>query len=303
VASIALAPLVWLVTGFAGAMTRLLGTERERAFVTREELAALIEAEDEAPGKAEITEDERTMISNLLEMSDRTVLDIMVPLSEVTALPEDATLGEAALEVADKQHTRIPIYRSRVDDIVGVLHAFDLLRIGPDAKKEPVASVARPPTFVPESKRAVDLLVELQGTGNQLAVVVDEYGGAVGIVTVEDILEEIVGDIADEHDEAEAANITRDPKLGIVSPARTPVRELEEHLGLKLLKPGEEADIDTLGGLIFSLVGRVPARGELIRHPAGIEFEVLDADPRRVKKLRVHIPRAAPGDARPVKPS
>jgi CBS domain containing-hemolysin-like protein len=157
--------------------------------------------------------------------------------------------------------------------------------------------------FVPPSMPAANLLIRMQSTHIHMALVVDEYGGTDGLVTIEDLVEQIVGDIADEHDEAEAANITKDPKLGIISPARTPVRELEEHLGLKLLKPGEEADIDTLGGLIFSLVGRVPARGELIRHPAGIEFEVLDADPRRVKKLRVHIPRAASGDARPAKPS
>jgi CBS domain containing-hemolysin-like protein len=130
-----------------------------------------------------------------------------------------------------------------------------------------------------------------------MALVVDEYGGTDGLVTIEDLVEQIVGDIEDEHDEAEAANIVKDAKQGLVTAARTPVRELEEHLGVKLLKPGEEADIDTLGGLIFSLVGRIPARGELIRHPAGIEFEVLDADPRRVKRLRVHVPRAAPAGA------
>jgi CBS domain containing-hemolysin-like protein len=125
-----------------------------------------------------------------------------------------------------------------------------------------------------------------------MALVVDEYGGTDGLVTIEDLVEQIVGDIEDEHDEAEAANIVADPKLGLVTAARTPVRELEAHMGLKLLKPEEEEDIDTLGGLVFALVGRVPARGELIRHPAGLEFEVLDADPRRVKKLRVHASRA-----------
>jgi CBS domain containing-hemolysin-like protein len=130
-----------------------------------------------------------------------------------------------------------------------------------------------------------------------MALVVDEYGGTDGIVTIEDLVEQIVGEIADEHDEAEAARITTDPKLGLVTAARTTVHELEEHLGMRLLNPDEEADVDTLGGLVFSLVGRVPARGELIRHPAGIEFEILDADPRRVKKLRVHVPRTAPGAA------
>ena len=146
----------------------------------------------------------------------------------------------------------------------------------------------RPMIYVPPSMPAANLLIRMQTSRIHMALVVDEYGGTDGIVTIEDLVEQIVGEIEDEHDEAEAANIAADPKLGLVTAARTPVKELESHLGLKLLKPEEEEDIDTLGGLVFSLVGRVPARGELIRHPAGLEFEVLDADPRRVKRLRVH---------------
>ena len=149
----------------------------------------------------------------------------------------------------------------------------------------------RPMIYVPPSMPAANLLIRMQTTHIHMALVVDEYGGTDGLVTIEDLVEQIVGDIEDEHDEAEAANIVADPKLGLVTAARTPVRELEAHMGLKLLKPEEEEDIDTLGGLVFALVGRVPARGELIRHPAGLEFEVLDADPRRVKKLRVHASR------------
>jgi CBS domain containing-hemolysin-like protein len=151
----------------------------------------------------------------------------------------------------------------------------------------------RPMIYVPPSMPAANLLIRMQTTRIHMALVVDEYGGTDGLVTIEDLVEQIVGDIEDEHDEAEAANIVADPKLGMVTSARTPVRELEAHLDVKLLKPEEEEDIDTLGGLVFALVGRVPARGELIRHPAGLEFEVLDADPRRVKKLRVHLPRAS----------
>jgi CBS domain containing-hemolysin-like protein len=148
----------------------------------------------------------------------------------------------------------------------------------------------RPMIYVPPSMPAANLLIRMQTSHIHMALVVDEYGGTDGLVTIEDLVEQIVGDIEDEHDEVEAANIVTDTKLGLVTAARTPVKELEAHLGVKLLKPEEEEDIDTLGGLVFSLVGRVPARGELIRHPAGLEFEVLDADPRRVKKLRVHSP-------------
>ena len=145
--------------------------------------------------------------------------------------------------------------------------------------------------YVPPSMPAANLLLRMQSTHIHMALVVDEYGGTDGLVTIEDLVEQIVGEIEDEHDKAEAANIASDAKLGLITAARTPVRELEEYLGVKLLEPEEEADVDTLGGLIFSLVGRVPKRGEFIPHPAGIEFEVLDADPRRVKKLRVHLPQ------------
>src|SRR6187549_1238581 len=168
---------------------------------------------------------------------------------------------------------------------------------------KPIAStrLRRPVIFVPPSMPAANLLIRMQSTHIHMALVVDEYGGTDGLVTIEDLVEQIVGDIEDEHDEAEAAHIVKDPKLGLVSAARMPVKELESYLGMKLLKPEEEEDIDTLGGLVFSLVGRVPARGELVRHPSGLEFEILDADPRRVKKLRVHPPRAAREGGSPVK--
>jgi CBS domain containing-hemolysin-like protein len=160
-----------------------------------------------------------------------------------------------------------------------------------------VAKIRRPVLYVPPSMPAMNLLIRMQTTRIHMALVVDEYGGTDGLVTIEDLVEQIVGDIEDEHDEEEAAHITVDPKLGLVASARTPVKELESRLEIKLLKPDEEADIDTLGGLVFAIVGRVPARGELVRHSSGVEFEVLDADPRRVKKLKIHRPRPSPGPA------
>jgi CBS domain containing-hemolysin-like protein len=142
---------------------------------------------------------------------------------------------------------------------------------------------------------AMNLLIRMQATRIHMALVVDEYGGTDGLVTIEDLVEQVVGDIEDEHDVAEAANIVEDAKNGIIARARTPVRELEERLGVGLLTPEEEADIDTLGGLVANLAERVPVRGEFVRHPSGIEFEVLDADPRRVKKLKIHDHRAETG--------
>ena len=283
VASILFAPGVWLMSQFAGGMTRLLGTEKERAFVTRDELALLIEAEAESMGKSEITEDEAEMISNVLEMSDRTVADVMVPLSEVVALPEDATIGEAALEVADKQHTRIPIFRSRVDDIVGIVHAFDLLRKGPGGKSAPVSSIARPPIFAPESKRAVDLLVEIQGTGNQMAVVVDEYGGAVGIISVEDIIEEIVGEIEDEYDTGPSPLKREAPGVWRVI-ARTTVERVNEELRIEL--PEDDEEYESIGGLMLSRMKRIPRAGESLRI-GNVTLRVVTADDRAIEEVRI----------------
>ncbi len=155
-----------------------------------------------------------------------------------------------------------------------------------------VAKIRRPVLYVPPSMPAMNLLVRMQTTRIHMAFVIDEYGGTDGLVTIEDLVEQIVGDIEDEHDEAEEANIKFDPKAGLVASARTPVQELEEYLGIKLLNNDEEEEIDTLGGLVFALVGRVPARGELVQHPSGVEFEVLDADARRVNKLKIHTDRA-----------
>jgi CBS domain containing-hemolysin-like protein len=143
--------------------------------------------------------------------------------------------------------------------------------------------------YVPPSMPAMNLLIRMQSTRNHMALVVDEYGGTDGLVTIEDLVEQIVGEIEDEHDEAEDELISQDPRLGLVAAARTPVAELETRLGLKLLTAEEAEEIDTLAGLVFSLVGRIPVRGELVRHPSGIEFEVLDADARRVRKLRIHV--------------
>jgi CBS domain containing-hemolysin-like protein len=287
-----------------------------------------------------VSAEEREMLLRTLRFGTLRVEDVMVPRADIIAVDESEPIRELLKTFDAAGVSRVPLFRETLDDPRGMVHVKDVLRwlmadalgrpaseghapastvrpaVAADTAPGPVpdlsrvdlsrpivgAKLRRPMIYVPPSMPAANLLIRMQSTHIHMALVVDEYGGTDGLVTIEDLVEQIVGDIEDEHDEAEAANISSDAKLGLVTAARTPVRELEEHLGLKLLKPEEEADIDTLGGLIFSLVGRVPARGELIRHPAGIEFEVLDADPRRVKKLRVHLPRAAASGSRPVKP-
>lgn len=260
---------------------------------------------------------ERAMFFRLLQFGALRVDDVMVPRADIISLDEEAPLVELLRVFRDAGVSRIPVFRGTLDDPSGMVHIKDLVRFlmgggstapGSGAREaaatmplanidlgkadltRPISSarIRRPVLFVPPSMPAMNLLIRMQSTRIHMALVVDEYGGTDGLVTIEDLVEQVVGDIEDEHDVAETANIIDDPKLGLVAQARTPVHELEERLGVSLLKPEEEADIDTLGGLVFALVGRVPARGEIVLHAAGIEFEVLDADPRRVKRLKIH---------------
>ncbi len=277
-ASLLLRQGVWLMSGFAGAITRLLGTEHSRAFITRDELAMLIESE--AAESSEITDEEREMIANVFELSESEVRNVMVPLSEVTALPESTLLAEAANEVADKQYSRMPVFRSRVDDIVGIVHVFDFLAAA--GEKCTVGQVARPPKFVPENMPAVDLLVELQGTGSHMAIVVDEYGGAVGIVTVEDLLEEIVGEIDDEHDAKPSPIRQERPGVWRVQ-ARTAVERINDELNLRL---PESEDYESVAGILLEHFKRIPEPGESMV-VGTVVIRVVEASERAVEEVQI----------------
>jgi putative hemolysin len=279
VAMIVLRPAVLAMSGVATAMTRLFRTEEGRAFITREELSFLIETEPTTT--SEITPDEREMIQKVFDFSETSVADVMVPLSEVMALAGDTRIRDATLEIVDKQHSRIPVYRSRLDDIVGVLHVFDLLRAGRGALDKTVSELARAATYVPETKLAVDLLVELQAAGAHMAVVVDEYGGAVGIVTMEDILEEIVGEIEDEHDEPAPIRQER-PGVWRVA-GRMAVARINEELKLDL---PESDEYESIAGLILDQMKRIPSVGESLT--AGYAtIEITAASDRAVDEVRV----------------
>jgi len=228
------------------------------------------------------------------------VEDVMVPRADITAIDSAATLKELSEAFKAAGHSRLPIYKETLDDPTGMVHIKDLLPyLMLDAKgrsgktypdKKVVQYIKRPVLFVPPSMLAQDLLRRMQARRVHMAIVVDEYGGTDGLVTIEDLIEPIVGDIDDEHDEAE-------PEVQIVTDkggrsvweadARITIDDFEAALGRDFATDDEEEDVDTLGGLIFTLAGRVPERGEIIPHETGLEFEVLDADPRRVKRLRI----------------
>ena len=257
---------------------------------------------------------ERDMFFRLLRFGAMRVDDVMVPRADIIALDESAPLSELVRVFKEAGVSRIPVFRETLDDPSGMVHIKDLfsylvdgaatrgaapapaaeVSFGKADLRQPIsaAKVRRSVLYVPPSMLAMNLLIRMQATRIHMALVVDEFGGTDGLVTIEDLVEQVVGDIEDEHDVAEAANIVEDAKNGIIARARTPVRELEERLAVGLLTPEEEADIETLGGLVANIAGRVPVRGEFVRHPSGIEFEVLDADPRRVKRLKIHDHRA-----------
>jgi CBS domain containing-hemolysin-like protein len=260
---------------------------------------------------------ERSMLRRILRFGELTVEDVMVPRADIIAVDDTVTIDELMRVFRQAEHSRLPVFHETLDDPRGMIHIRDLmswitaqaefdegdgLDLGKvDLKRSVTAlGITRELLYVPASMSVLDLLLKMQTTRLHLALVVDEYGGTDGLVSIEDLVEEVVGDIADEHDVEDEPLIRADPRLGTVADARMPIEELEKHLGLELVPEELEEEIDTLGGLVFSIAGRIPARGELVRHPSGVEFEVLEADPRRIKKLRIHLPPAeAEAEAKP----
>jgi CBS domain containing-hemolysin-like protein len=254
-------------------------------------LAAVAELEGAAP----ITPQERVLIGNILKGHDRTAADVMVPRVDIVALDVDQPFPEVIKCMIEHGHSRVPVYRETLDDVIGFVHVKDVLAPVADRRPIKLMRLLRKVLFVAPSVPILDLLVQMRQVRTHIAMVVDEFGGIDGLVTIEDLIEEIVGEIEDEHDVAEAPTLIERPDGSVIADARISIEALEEQHGTRLRPAGDEEAVDTLGGLVFTLAGRVPKRGEIIAHPGGIEFEVLDADPRRVKRLRVRGLPAASG--------
>jgi CBS domain containing-hemolysin-like protein len=278
---------------------KLTGQDVETAGI-RESLEEVIEeSERESPA---LSAQERVMLANLLKFGELKVRDVMVPRAEIVAVDESIGLADLLMLFGEAQHSRLPMFRETLDDPTGLIHVKDVLSLlqaeasgayclSPNAS---ITSLRRPVLFAPPSMRALDLLLKMQATHTHLALVIDEYAGTDGLITIEDIIEQIVGDIADEHDE-----VTKELKPdgdGYIADARMDLDDFKTQTGhVFLLENGEddiERDIDSLGGLVVSLLGRVPQRGEIVNHSDGTEFQVLEADPRRVRKLRVTLPKS-----------
>ena len=236
---------------------------------------------------------ERVLIGNILKVHGRTAADVMVPRIDIVALDVETLFPEVVKCMVEQGHSRVPVYRETLDDVIGFIHVKDVLAPVADRQQTKLAPILRKVLFVAPSLPTLDLLVQMRQSRTHIAMVVDEFGGIDGLVTIEDLIEEIVGEIEDEHDVADRPSLTERADGTLIVDARTPIEVLEERQGTRLRPTAEQEEVDTLGGLVSSLAGRVPKRGEVIAHPSGIEFEVLDADPRRIKRLRVRRPPAA----------
>ncbi len=218
--------------------------------------------------------------------------DVMTPRVDIVAVELSTPFAEVVERFAEAEHSRMPIYRETLDDPVGVIHVKDIFKVLAGRGKRPgpadliLQKLRRDALYVPGSMRAADLLLRMQAERIHMALVIDEFGGTDGLVTMEDLVEAVVGDIDDEHDEAAVASVTPRPGGVFEVDARAPLEQLEAAIGVDLA-PGElDEEIDTVGGLVSALAGRVPQRGEVIAHPAGYEIQVLDSDARRVKRVR-----------------
>jgi CBS domain containing-hemolysin-like protein len=269
------------------------------ATAIRNSLEEVIEESDrESPA---LSAQERTLFANLLKVGERQVNDVMVPRADIVAAEETMPLVELVALFREAQHSRLPVYRETLDDPQGFVHIKDMLALMEPGeggsfhwRASSINEIKRPILFVPPSMPVLDLLVKMQAAHIQLALVIDEYGGTDGLVSIEDLIEEIVGDIADEHDE-DSAPIRRDETGAFVADARVDLEDFKTETGIDLGVDDEATeDVDTLGGLVTSILGRVPQRGEIVAHPSGSEIEVLEADPRRVKRLRIRPPAPPP---------
>lgn len=270
---------------------------RKSCETVRETIEDLIE-EANTNGEEQFSEHEQLLLNNILCLKDKKCGHAMVPRANIIAFHKSGSVGELAELMAAKGHSRIPIYGESLDDIIGILHVIDLVKCLLNGSKATKVEdiVSREVKFVSPSMRILDLLRDMQMNKIHMAMVIDEYGGVDGLVTIEDLLEEIVGDIEDEYDFDEHPAILLQEKGVVIADARAELSEIKEVSGIDLYKgiENEEFEIDTLGGLVFHLTQRIPSRGEVIEGLNNVKFRILDVDPRRIKKVMIISDAAKP---------
>jgi CBS domain containing-hemolysin-like protein len=256
----------------------------------REEIEdAIDEAEDSRPVAGDLSPAERQMLRNLLHFGEQTAGDICVTRGDIIAVPSGISFDELVRAFADAGHSRLPVYGESLDAVVGMVHIKDVFMANVDATRDrTIGALMRDPLFVPESMGVIELLARMRSQRMHLAIVVDEFGGTEGLVTIEDVVEEIVGEIEDEHDEAERGMLTMLDEGLWEADARLELEELAEAVDARL--SSVEDEVDTLGGLVFLLAGHIPQKGECVTHPSGWKLEAIDSDPRRIIRVRLHAP-------------
>lgn len=265
----------------------------------REGLAEAIE-NGESDAVRRLPRARREMIERVIAFDEKRVEDVMAPRADIIAVDVETGLDDLVRAFAEAGHSRMPIYRGDLDNPLGMVHIKDVVGLiaspgvaGGD--EQVIRRIRRETLYVPPSMLITDLLLRMQASRIHMALVIDEYGGTDGLVTIEDLVEEIVGDINDEHDEEEAPTVEIRPTGEWDADARVELSDFSEKTGVRIF--AEDEEIETLGGLVFSLAGRVPQRGEVLSHPAGLDFEVIEADARKVRKLRIRKNVADPAAA------
>jgi CBS domain containing-hemolysin-like protein len=259
----------------------------------REEIEDAIDEAEESQGSQPVAGDlspaERQMLRNLLHFGEQTAGDICVTRGDIMAVPSDISFDDLIRAFADAGHSRLPVYGESLDAVVGMVHVKDIFMASVDPSLDrSLSSLMREPLFVPESMGVIELLARMRSQRIHLAIVVDEFGGTEGLVTIEDVVEEIVGEIEDEHDEAEAGMLTMLDDGLWEADARLELEELAQTVDPRL--SSKEDEVDTLGGLVFLLAGHIPQKGECVTHPSGWKLEAMDSDPRRIIRVRLHAP-------------
>jgi len=274
----------------------IFGDESETTL--REEIEeAIDEAEEARPVAGDLTPPERQMMRNLLHFGEQTAGDISVTRGDIIAVPSDISFDDLVRAFVEAGHSRLPVYGESLDDLVGMVHIKDVFVANvDDSRDRSLEALMRTPLFVPESMGVIELLARMRNERIHLAIVVDEFGGTEGLVTIEDVVEEIVGDIEDEHDELEREGMLTMLEDGVwEADARIELDELARSVDARLTC--EEDEIDTLGGLVFLLAGHIPAKGECVDHPSGWKLEAVDCDPRRIIRVRLHAPEGTEAEA------
>ena len=238
-----------------------------------------------------ISKQERIMLMNILKIDKILARDIMILRAEIIAVGENISFEEAMKIFGDGAHSRIPVFKGQLDNITGMLHIKDLVKFQIENlnKEKFIDNIKKDILHIPPSMPVLDLLIKMQLTRLHMGVVIDEYGGVDGLITIEDVIEEITGEIEDEHDDKDIPMFIKLSSNTFESNARLPIVELEKISQIKLLNEGD--DTDTIGGLVVSIAGRVPQRGEIIKHQAGMVFTIIDADPRRIKTIKISLPK------------